>query len=124
MNQDVVDELRIENTEYIAQLEKLQKEFDELELSFKKAQVEANVEKITWEHERTLLEEKVVAANSKDEKILACCKRLFKKFQDVRATLEEVRSLKIDELEEMNKSFPEVGEVLNGVLEFNAKLVK
>merc|ERR1719285_927745 len=76
-----------------------------------------------WEQEKASLQAKVDVANNKDEKILACCKAMFRKFQDVRKHLGVIRTLKINELDDMNEWVPNFQEMLDKALGFNAKLV-
>merc|ERR1719494_476122 len=76
-----------------------------------------------WEQERASLQDKVDTANNKDEKIISCCKAMFKKFQEVRKNLGVIRSLKINELDQMNEWVPSFQEMLDKTLGFNEKLV-
>merc|ERR1719233_1007083 len=76
-----------------------------------------------WEQEKAILQGKVNEANSKDEKIIACCKAMFRKFQDVRIHFGVIRTLKIDEVDQMNTWVPNFQEMLDKALGFNAKLV-
>merc|ERR1719494_77867 len=76
-----------------------------------------------WEQERASLQDKVDTANNKDEKIISCCKAMFKKFQAVRKNLGIVRMLKINELDQMNEWVPSFQEMLDKTLGFNEKLV-
>merc|ERR1719245_677306 len=119
-----LDEAEAEKKAIEEKFAKRQAEFDEMDLQLKKMIAEFEIEKNTWGAERESLSKKVEAAQEKDQKILACCKNLFKEFEQVRTSMEEVRSLKIDELERMNEFFPNFQELLNKTLDFNAKLVK
>merc|ERR1719229_1888177 len=101
-----------------------QQKFDDMELAMNKLQGEFDIEKDKWSKEKATLTARVAQAQNKDEKIIACCKTLFKEFQNVRIAMEQVRSKKIDELDKMNEFFPNFQELLNKTLNFNAKLVK
>eukprot|EP00497_Spongosphaera_streptacantha_P000245 TRINITY_DN115_c0_g1_i2.p1 TRINITY_DN115_c0_g1~~TRINITY_DN115_c0_g1_i2.p1 ORF type:complete len:797 (+),score=238.88 TRINITY_DN115_c0_g1_i2:268-2391(+) len=130
-NNRILDEKRAAVADKQKELDALKAEysekkamFDEVELHLKKLQGEFEIEKNRWDNERDQLTMKVQAALEKDEKIIACCKTLFKEFQNVRIAMEQVRSKKIDELDKMNEFFPNFQELLNKTLNFNAKLVK
>merc|ERR1719373_1313575 len=89
-----------------------------------KLQGEFTIEKEKWSKEKATLTARVSQAQEEDEKIIQCCKNLFKEFQSVRIAMEQVRSKKIDELDKMNEFFPNFQELLNKTLNFNSQLVK
>merc|ERR1712060_651848 len=122
-HREVVDQIQTQKDEIEERLVQQEKEFGVLDLELKKVQSNYDIEKSSWEEERASLLEKVEAASGKDEKIIECCKAMFKKFQDVRKHLGIIRNLKINELDDMNEWVPSFQEMLNKTLGFNAKLV-
>eukprot|EP00495_Collosphaeridae_sp_1-RS-2012_P003077 TRINITY_DN2571_c0_g1_i1.p1 TRINITY_DN2571_c0_g1~~TRINITY_DN2571_c0_g1_i1.p1 ORF type:complete len:304 (-),score=87.54 TRINITY_DN2571_c0_g1_i1:2-913(-) len=100
-----------------------EKEYAVIELQLKKLTSDYEIEKSMWEQEKASLQGKVDVANRKDEKIIACCKSMFRKFQAVRKHLGVIRTLKIDEVDQMNTWVPNFQEMLDKALGFNAKLV-
>merc|ERR1719233_2260185 len=122
-HREVVDQLQIQKDEIKERLVQQEKEFGVLDLELKKVQSNYDIEKNSWEEERASLLQKVEAASGKDEKIISCCKAMFKKFQDVRKHLAIIRNLKINELDDMNEWVPSFQEMLNKTLGFNEKLV-
>merc|ERR1719233_55186 len=122
-HREVIDQMQTETDEIEERLVQQEKEYGVLDLELKKVQSNYDIEKNSWEEERASLLEKVEAASGKDEKIIACCKAMFKKFQDVRKHLAIIRNLKINELDDMNEWVPSFQEMLNKTLGFNEKLV-
>jgi len=119
----IMDELQTQKDEVEERLAQTEKEYAVIELQLKKITSDYEIEKSMWEQEKASLQAKVDAANSKDEKIIACCKAMFRKFQDVRIHLGVIRTLKIDEVDQMNTWVPNFQEMLDKALGFNAKLV-
>jgi len=122
-NREVIDQLQTQKDEIEEHLTQREKEFGILELELKKIKSDYDIEKSMWEEERASLQKKVDAASGKDEKIISCCKAMFKKFQSVRKHLGVIRSLKLNELDEMNEWVPSFQEMLDKTLGFNVKLV-
>jgi len=122
-HREAIDQVETQKDEIEERLVKREKEFGVLDLELKKVQSNYEIEKNSWEEERARLIEKVEAASGKDEKIISCCKAMFKKFQEVRKQLGIIRNLKINELDQMNEWVPSFQEMLDKTLGFNEKLV-
>lgn len=122
-NRQMMELLQTQKDEIEERFAQREKEFDMMELEMKKLTSEYDIEKSTWEQERASLQDKVDAASGKDEKIISICKVMFKKFQVVRKNLGVIRSLKINELDQMNEWVPSFQEMLDKTLGFNEKLV-
>jgi len=112
-----------ETAEVEANYLQTKKEFDDMELSYKKLQAEYDQEKTAGAQERAILRDKVHTSSDKDRKIMDCCRDLVKRFQEVKATLNEVRTLKTNELNNMNASFAQFQDWLNKTLGVNTKLM-
>jgi len=119
----MLDLIQTQKDEVEERLAQREKEFGDIDLELKKIKSDYDIEKSMWEQEKASLQEKVAAATRKDGKMISCCKAMFRKFQEVRKHLDVIRSLKIDEMDQMDSWVPNFQEMLDKALGFNAKLV-
>jgi len=118
-----VHELDAEREKLLNELNAKRQMFTDVEARLQKMENEMRIAKDSWERERETLQTRLSLAESRDERIMASCKNMFKEFKEVRTTLDSIRTEKVEMVEKMNGFFPNMQTLLTKAFSFNQRLV-